>query len=831
MQEKFKGSVKSLVYKGDNGYVVLRVQPDKRSKYLKDEIMVTGYCPDLDAVSQDKAKGLLCNIEGKVVRHPKYGIQIEASLIEVDMTGLAFFLAHIVKGLGKKLTDRLIEKYGTNLENILDNNPEVLLEEKGIKEKKLQKIIKSWNEFKQLRGIYSFFADHHVPLGQKQILNVYKTFQEQYKDIPAVIRENPFILTEVDGIGFKTAFKVAQCFDYDINSIDTIKAALDYILIKEAKENGHTYLTIQNIIDKISEEIPEIDKNIYATTILEQLLKNTDDVDNPYVMHVVRNQYDQDEIIVGLKKLYYQEAWLYDNIKKRLSTVNPFIISEEELKQFIQRKEQELGITLGEKQYEAIKAVATQGHNFFILCGYAGTGKSTISKIIIDFYKEHFFKDHEIISCAFTGMASKRIKETTQHDALTIHSLLKIGPEGSEYNSKNPLPYKLILIDEASMINLWLFYKLLQAIKQDSIIVVVGDDAQLPPIGEGNVFADLLSKDWIPKVKLDKIYRQSSDSVLTYFASFIRQGRVPDELNLHKENRYKDFIFIPRNIYAPQNSSELEKERVRQETYNIIQKDILNTIKQIVNTHQLSRKDAIWNIQVITAMKKGELGTQTLNQLVQEYLNGQDNTIKKVTIKHSTLGQDDKVIHLKNKNMIAMPYNQYATLRNANTRLDLEEIMANGKEDRIYNGNIGMVLDIDDDNAVFTVLYPDGMRNKVVFYTFDDFKDIIDLGYALTIHKTQGNQFKFVIIPLTNSHYVMLNNKLMYTAITRAKEQAYLIGQSYAFKLACTNIDRTIRNTFISLDGNRGFTLTLPNRPEQKRIFTMIENDRSLELG
>ncbi|MEM3265390.1 MAG: AAA family ATPase, partial [Thermoplasmata archaeon] len=385
------------------------------------------------------------------------------------------------------------------------------------------------------------------------------------------------------------------------------------------------------------------------------------------------------------------------------------------------------------------------------------------------------------------------------YKASTIHSLLKFKGDGFEYNKDNKLPYKVILVDESSMINLSLFYSFLKALDNNTIIILVGDDAQLPPIGEGNVFSDLLGKDYIPKVKLDTIYRQSSDSVLTYFANYIRQGEIPQELNRQSSN-FKDFAFIQKDIpnywNLKKELSEKEMKEIRDQFYEELQTDLLKLIGSVIKDKELTGIRKIWDVQVITAMKVTPVGTKALNDLLQQELN---NLYKqKITIRGYLLKQFDKVIHLKNQSMKTVSKKQYDDFRNKG--LDLSDIWENSNDKRIYNGNLGIVIDIDEENEIFSVAYPDpNGGSTMVLYNFDDFHNIIDLGYALTIHKVQGNQFDYVFMPMINGFYIMLNNKLIYTAITRAKKKVYIMGQWTAFKHSCTNIDDTVRNTFLGV--------------------------------
>jgi exodeoxyribonuclease V alpha subunit len=763
-------------YNEENAFVVLRLTSEGKL------ITAKGICPDLKLINSiEKVKGLLCILEGNWKKHPKYGDEFDANIITINTQGMFFFLANIVKGLGNTLAKQLIKTYGdAKIAEILDNNPQELLSFKGIKEKKLKKIVESWNKYKSLRTLTEFFANHNVSVTSSLLLRIYNHFKD--KDAIKAIKENPYCLTDVRGIGFKTADKLALQLDVEAYSPLRVKALANYVLLSQASDNGHTYLTYNELINLISQEI---DKEQTDLSRLESVLQGI----------LISEDYFIEKDKIGLKGYKIQEDYIEQNFKYRLQHKNAIVVEKQEAEKFITKKEQELRIKLGDKQKETIMQIATQGYNAFILCGYAGTGKSTISKIILDFYKEYFFDKNDIATCAFTGMASKRIKETTGYKASTIHSLLGYKQNGFIFNKDNPLSYKVILIDEASMINLGLFYALLKAIPLDTIVIMVGDDAQLPPIGEGNVFSDLLNKDWMPKVKLDTIYRQSKDSVLTYFASFIRQGKIPDNVF----GNYKDFQFILKDIdnywALKQKLSDKEMKELRDRFHEELQSDFLSYIKSTVEKYNLTGIKKIWDIQVITPMLSTPLGTKVLNDVLQKTLN--DQYRYKVEIRGYILKQYDKLIHLKNQNMKTVFKPQYDEFRKQG--FDLSDIYDKAQEKRIYNGHLGMVVDIDTENEMFAVMYPepDG-DNIIALYTFDDYHNIIDLGYALTIHKTQGNQFDYVFIPIINSFYIMLNNKLMYTAITRAKKKVTLVGQYASFQRACKNIDDTVRNTWLS---------------------------------
>ena len=788
---KVKGEIKKLIYYNEKEeFVIIKIEDEKGNEYI-----AKGSCLELKAMDRpDAIEGMICAVEGKLEKHPRHGYQINAESIKIDV-GMFFFLSRVVKGVGEKLAKEILSTYTEEeLIHILENEPKKLLKVKGIGEKKLASIIEYWQKYSQIKKLSDFFVDHGLVLSNSLLVRIYEHFVEPDEDeifvngklfngeIIALIKENPYILTEVRGIGFKTADKIALKLGIPEDSIFRIEALIDYILISQAEDNGHTWLDFSVLKDLVYEEIGKV-------------------IDEKVLLDIVSNnpKYYFEDDKVGFKVFKDWEDAIEENLSWRVSNGSIFKISMKEALDFIAKKEKELGFKFDEDQRNALLRVMTEGNGVFILCGYAGTGKSTISKVILDFYREYFFDEDDIITCAFTGMASKRIGETTNYQSKTIHSLLGFSNGKFVHNHKNPLPYRVILIDEASMINLKMFYYLLRAIKDDAIVIMVGDDAQLPPIGEGNVFSDLLSKDWIPKAKLETIHRQSPDKKITYFASYVRKGELPPEIDVKRSFNSSDFIYIPRDIpnywALREKLTESQLQDMKENLYQDMQMRLLQSIDEVVNSNNLTGLDKIWDIQVIVPMKKTMLGTDELNRVLQRHLN--DQYLVKVEIKGHELRQFDKVIHLKNKNMRVIPYDKYAFLK---SKHPLPIIYENAKKDvRVYNGSLGIVLDIDVKERMFSVYYQDPEGDKVVFYDFNDYKDLIDLGYALTIHKTQGNQFPYVFIPIINSFYIMLNNKLMYTAITRAKERVTIIGQPYAIKKSCTNIDSTTRNTWLSI--------------------------------
>jgi exodeoxyribonuclease V alpha subunit len=332
------------------------------------------------------------------------------------------------------------------------------------------------------------------------------------------------------------------------------------------------------------------------------------------------------------------------------------------------------------------------------------------------------------------------------------------------------------------MVSLTLFYRLARALKPDTLLLLVGDPAQLPPIGAGNVFGDILAAGLISAVHLTRIYRQSEHSVLTLFANEIRQGNIPEGVEIRG---WLDFAFENielHNIYA------LKKGRTEKELKSLKQENnqaILDRILELAREYKACLSHPVWDFQVLTPMRVGQLGTEILNTNLQNILNFGEGGVTKAGI---TIREGDKVVHLQNRDMPVMAWDNFIKQKKS---FEPEEFR------RVFNGYVGLISKIDVETEQFYVVYPERI---VVAYYFDHLGDIIELAYALTVHKAQGSQYRIVVIPLTNSHFIMLNNKWFYTAITRAEEKVYLIGQKYALRRACTNIQGVRRQTWLGLN-------------------------------
>ena len=494
----------------------------------------------------------------------------------------------------------------------------------------------------------------------------------------------------------------------------------------------------------------------------------------------------------SLSMLYYAEKRILEFFQRRKDEKNRKIIAT--FDEYLIKKQETLGFELSPEQKKAVELI-NNGDKTLFLIGYAGTGKSTSSRAILELLEETMSYD-DIMTIALSGIASQRIADTTGYNSSTIQSLLM------KHKEKDFFPYKAILLDEASMVNSVTFYQIISKIDDDTIFIIVGDDGQLPAIGAGNVLADSIKFELAPICKLTKIYRQSENQAIAVIANDIRKGEVP----AFKED-YEDFKFIDvsiSNYYSQKNSvSSNDFADLRGENSEYILNNILNISSGYIEKYYeyIKKKKiskALILFQVITPMKAGLLGVDNLNIQLQKLFNHTKG--KAFTSKVYEYKLTDKVIHIKNENMKAQTMSMY---KSASTDF---------LERRVYNGQLGLIIKLDFDEEKCIVLYPND--DMVVFYDFDNVHSLLSLAYCLTIHKTQGMEYENALIPMSFSHYIMHNTKLLYTAITRAKKMCFIVGEEEAFKSACKKLEITIRESVIN---------DLLSKKEQKNISENIE--------
>lgn len=752
----------------ETGYAVLRIRPRQGGRFT-----AVGHIPEL--LNQAGLDGADLRFTGQWTVN-KYGRQFAFTQCQVLGSELLFFLVNVVKGLGPRLARELIDRYGeAELVAMLDADPRRLLEVKGIKEKRLSLILKSWHKHRSLKALAEYLGKGSCGVTPNLLVRIYNHFGE---DAPAVVRENPYRLTEVRGIGFRTADRIAMGLGIGPDSPERIEAALTHILLEAGESDGHCHLDHDELVQQVREAIAS-----------EETLPPEDIVEGGLSAMILRGDLVRDDSgATGLVSYRNMEDWLRGFFLERTREEGGRpVVQTESVAAFLQTYERKTGFELSDEQREIVFRVATEPRRVFALAGYAGTGKTTVCRAVLELLALRYAPRDEIVCCAFTGMAASRIRKATGFDAFTIHSLLKYSGDGSfEHGPEKPLPYRVVVLDEASMVSLPLFYRLARALQRDTLFLLVGDPAQLPPIGAGNVFGDAVANGLVTAVHLTRIYRQSGDSVLALFANEIRVGRMPEGV---KEHGWKDFVFEEvehHNIFAARHGkTEREVKALREENNAAIQSRILDLARE----YKGSLTHPVWDFQVLTPMKMGQLGTEVLNPLLQEILNPAEKDAPALTRSGITVRTGDKLVHLQNRDMAVMAWDAY--IKNG-------RVFEGAEYRRIFNGNVGLVQALDPEAGEFHVVYPERI---VVAYDIDHLGDIVELAYALTVHKAQGSQYRIVAIPLTNSHFIMLNTKWFYTAITRAEEKVHLVGQPYALKRACTNVEGVARRTWLALMG------------------------------
>ena len=747
---KLSGVLKKVLYKNDETKYIIAV--------LENNQKICGTYFDTDI---EKMVGEEIILIGNWTTHKKYGVQFEFDTLELKEAEIFFFLTKIVKGIGNKFAHELLEKYTEEeLVEILNNNPDELLKFKGIKEKKLEKIVSSWQKFKHLRELGSFLAKFGVT--SNLITKIYSAFGE-IDDLIEKIKKNPYMLINIRGIGFKRADEIAKAIGIDPRSEFRIMACLNYTLREYCDNNGNSSIDKFHLYKLLDESLNFANEDALYEEALSKMLVDEE------IYVTKENRY-------ALSMLFNAEKNILDFFQRREDEKNKKIIADFDA--YLEKKQKTLGFELSTEQKKAVELI-NDGHKTLFLIGYAGTGKSTSSRAILELLEEVVSYD-DIITIALSGIASQRISDTTGYSSSTIQSLLV------KHKEKDFFPHKVILLDEASMVNSVTFYQIISKISDDTIFIIVGDDGQLPAIGAGNILADAIKYKLAPICKLTKIYRQNENQAIAVIANDIRKGEIPKY-----NEKYEDFSFQNvsiSNYYAQKNSvSSNEFSNIRGENSTLILNNILNISASYIQKYYdlIKQKDiskALILFQVITPMKNGILGVENLNMQLQKLFNHTKGKAFQTKLYEYKI--TDKVIHVKNENMRAQTMQMY---KSGSTDF---------LEKRVFNGQLGLIIKLDFDEEKCIVLYPND--DMVVFYDFDNITSLLSLAYCLTIHKTQGMEYDNALIPMSFSHYIMHNTKLLYTAITRAKKMCFIVGEEEAFKSACKKLEITIRESVIN---------------------------------
>ncbi|TGY45161.1 ATP-dependent RecD-like DNA helicase [Clostridium perfringens] len=717
--EALNGIVESIVFKSsDTGYTVI--------KFRENNIIHTAV-----GVLPHVKEGQNLKITGSWVNHSQFGKQFKVEeceeILPTSKDGMEKYLSSgIIQGIGPVTAKKIVNKFGEDTLNILDNNIERLKEIEGIGKKKLETIIESYREQRELKNITIFLQTHGLSVNQ--CLKIYKKYGASSVD---TVKNNPYILCdEISGIGFKTSDKIARSLGIEIDSPFRIQSGIRYV-INEFCANGHTFMPKDELIKEASNVLT------VSGDIIEENIKNAA-LDRKIKLERVNDK----EGVFTIPN-YYCEL----GITNRILTlaISNFQDISVDVDHLILQFEKKNNITFAESQKDAIISAFQNGIE--IITGGPGTGKTTIIKCIIEIFETCGLK---VLLGAPTGRAAKRMSESTGKEATTIHRMLDMGVFEKEESvfvtnaEEYSLEADVVIIDEASMIDITLMNALLKSIKVGTRLIIVGDVDQLPSVGAGNVLNDFIESGFTKVVRLKEIFRQGKESMIVVNAHKINKGEMP-KLN----EKGTDFFFIR----------------------NDIQEGILNTIIDLINT-RLPKFNSNWDklksIQVLVPMKKGVLGVTNLNERIQNVLNPKAPYKKEKEFRSMVFREGDKVMQIKN-----------------NYSLKWTRIAGKGEHEGlgVFNGDMGFIESIDLEGKKLSIIFDDERR---VIYDFM-YLDELDLAYAITIHKSQGSEFPVVIIPAYMGAPLLMNRNLLYTGITRAKEMVVVVGIPKALKYMVDN--------------------------------------------
>ncbi len=701
-QVEITASVERIVFhNAENGYTVLRLSIPKS----KDTLTAVGHI-------SDPKVGVQLHMSGKWVQNQRFGRQLHLESYEevlpASTEGIRLYLSSgLLKGVGPHMAGKIVEAFGTETIRILDEEPQKLLKIAGIGQKSYDNIVKGWAAHRGVRELMIFLQPHDITANYA--IRIYKHYGVGALEI---IKENPYRMAmDIRGIGFLSADKAAQKLGFTKDNPLRAEAGLLYTLSK-CCDNGHVYMPQEKLVNMTSETL-EVTYDMVENAI-DGLQRQE---------RIVCEEMDG-ELGIFLSRFHHYESKIAFYLKRIIHS--PKSVRFDNADALVENVLAHLPITLAQEQKEAVFTASKS--KVMVLTGGPGTGKTTIINAIIQLFNEVKAK---ILLAAPTGRAAKRMSEATKREAKTIHRLLEYNPgeDGFARNEDNPLACSLLIVDEASMMDTMLFYHLLKAAPLGTTLIFVGDVYQLPSVGSGNVLKDIIASEMLPVAELTEIFRQSAQSEIIRNAHYINRGEVPS-LESNKD-KLSDFYFIRQS----------DPEKVATMLVELVKNNIPNRFGF----------DSVEDIQVLTPMHKGSVGSENMNKLLQDALIRNKNL--KITRGEKIFYRDDKVMQIRN----------------------------NYDKD-VFNGDIGRIIVLDPKERTLTVRYDE--RN--VTYNFDELDEIV-LAYAISIHKSQGSEYPAVIIPIMTQHYMLLQRNLIYTGVTRGKKLVVLVGESKALSMAIHN--------------------------------------------
>ena len=721
--EKLAGYVEHIIYRNtDNGYTVLNLVSGE------EEITCVGI---FAAITEGE------NIEatGDYTDHPTYGTQFKVVSFEEkapeDEEAIERYLGSgAIKGIGLAMAARIVRRFKEDTFRIIEEEPERLVEIKGISERKAMEIASQVNEKRDLRQAMIFLQQFGITMNL-----AVKIYNRYGQEVYGILKENPYRLADdIEGVGFRTADDIAAKAGIRTDSDFRVRSGILYTLLQASGE-GHTYLPKEELTAKTVEllgvDAAVIEKN-YMDLAMERKI-------------IMKQTLERTEIYAS--SFYYMEA----NTATMLRQLNiSYDVVDAEIEHRIHKIEKQTGMQLDEHQVSAVKEAVRNG--LLVITGGPGTGKTTTINTIIRYFE---MEGMDIFLAAPTGRAAKRMSETTGFQARTIHRMLELngGVEGSagfERNESNPLETDVVIIDEMSMVDITLMNSLLKAVAAGTRLILVGDINQLPSVGPGSVLKDIIESGACNVVMLTKIFRQASTSDIIVNAHKINRG---EEVSL--DNKSMDFFFLKRY------EADI----------------IINVVLQLVKQKLPKFVDATpYDIQVLTPMRKGLLGVERLNGILQQYLNPPDRSKREKEHGDMIFREGDKVMQTKNN---------YQLEWEISTKFGLTVDKGMG----IFNGDMGIIKEINDFAETMTVEFDEGRKVEYSFKLLDE----LELAYAITIHKSQGSEYPAVVIPLLSGPSMLMNRNLLYTAVTRARKCVTLVGNEKTFFQMIHNISQQKR--------------------------------------